>query len=286
MIAEDHPVLQGNTVQAAKLMRQSGTIPKLFVFVVSLQHAHNEESYVKLEDPTGTIGGTFTSDVLSTHQGISRGAVLLLEKITILKTPSPHSMHHACITSENIVKVISRQAIHANGSFNSSALALGRSNGGLQPPPLLPAPGAGPPLFSQQVAPTPHINQTSIVNTQLFPSRAQSQSQQHPSRDGLTNNNNNNNRKAMPSRPSSTGAIAAVAVPSSSIPDTSGPNPAIYPASVRAFPYSQVSTQPPLLNREKVPVPTFQPPPAVVPHQPRIDTAEDLLADLDDEFGF
>jgi len=92
-----------------------------------MQHAHNGESYIKFRDPSGTIGGTFVEDVLSVHQNITRGAVVLLEKVTVLKTPPPHSLHHLCIVSENIVGVIPRQ----------------RSGQSLRPPVSSSGPGEG-----------------------------------------------------------------------------------------------------------------------------------------------
>jgi hypothetical protein len=112
LFTEHHPLLQGNTVHAATSLKESGIIPRLLLYIVSIQHAHNGESYVKFRDPSGTIGGTFVEDVLSMHpnrNNITRGAVVILEKVAVLKTPPPHSLHHLCIVSENVVSVIPRE---------------------------------------------------------------------------------------------------------------------------------------------------------------------------------
>jgi Homologous recombination OB-fold protein len=99
-----------------------------------MQHAHNGESYIKFKDPSGTIGGTFVSDVLSLHQNITPGAVVLLEKVTVLKTPPPHSLHHLCIVPENVVRVIPRQRsgqpFGGTPLFKSSQAPSGAGGGG------------------------------------------------------------------------------------------------------------------------------------------------------------
>jgi hypothetical protein len=111
------------TVAGALALLKSDVLPRLLVYVVSLQHAHNGESYVKLRDPTGTIGGTMAADVLSAHPGISRGAVLLLEKVTVLKTPSPHPIRHLCVVPETIKRVVPRQRGAPQGGGTAWAAA-------------------------------------------------------------------------------------------------------------------------------------------------------------------
>lgn len=153
------------TVAGALALLKSDVMPSLLVYVVTLQHAHNDESYVKLRDPTGTIGGTLTADVLAAHPGISHGAVLLLEKVTVLKTPSPHPIRHLCIVPETVKRVVPRQreAPGGGGAAWPAAQALQAPQQAAQPRPparhvenaSAPGPAAAPPAF-RQPAPAAH----------------------------------------------------------------------------------------------------------------------------------
>lgn len=215
-------------MQAAITLKQSGIIPKLLLYIVSMHHTHNGESYVKFKDPTGTIGATLVSDVLSIHQDITRGAVVLLEKVTVLRTPPPHSIHHLCIVPENVVRVIPRQRSQSAGLpfFSSSPPASGGGGGGndANKDKGVGAPsagGEGPPR-----APGRLVNRSDL---------------QQPSQ--LENRNN---------------------------------SPAIQVLQGRQ------------VQQQQVPAPVQQQPQQQPANyvQPQLDTADDLLDGLDDEFGF
>lgn len=257
--ADDHPILRGNTIQSAKLMRQSGVLPKLIAYVASLQHAHNGETYVKLRDPTGILSGTFTSDVLSTHPGISSGAVLFLEKVTILRTPPPHSMHHACIVPENVARVV----VPKQGSRPNNLTSPGLGSNYRMHPPALPAtafnnsqpsyPSSQPLRFSQPMPvpmppPLTQIGGASFIANKGAP--------QPPAAASLPNTTNG---------PVHSHSFAY-----------SGPRPRLL------APTAPLSSQaPPTQSRPRT---NFMHPAA--PQQPQADTAKDLLAGIDDDFGF
>jgi hypothetical protein len=78
----------------------------MLVFVVAVQRAYNGEFLVRLKDPSGTVAGTLTSDVLEHDPDVRRGSVLLLQKVAVLRMPPPGALHHLCITPDNIAQVI------------------------------------------------------------------------------------------------------------------------------------------------------------------------------------
>jgi hypothetical protein len=160
-----------------------------------MQHTHTGESYVKFRDPSGAIGGTFVSDILSMHQNITRGAVVLLEKVTVLKTPAPHSIHHLCIVPENIVSVIPRQRRSGQGAVGGLSffgeLQQGGGGGGVsarqqeqhQGPPQLEARApmqAAPPVQQQQQQARPQQQQQVPTAPAQPPQQPPRQQQQPP----------------------------------------------------------------------------------------------------------
>jgi hypothetical protein len=116
---EAHPAIAGSTIKNAEGLRQSGRLPRLLLYICALRHSYSGEAYVSLKDPTGTMGGTCTIDALQAHPDIKKGAVLLLQNVTILQTPVPYSWHHLCITKANIAFVIPRE--EAEKSINLQA---------------------------------------------------------------------------------------------------------------------------------------------------------------------
>ena len=142
--AEHHPLLSGATVKAACSLPASGVMSRMLVFVVAVQRAYNGEFLVRLKDPSGTVTGTLTSDVLEHDPDVRRGSVLLLQKVAVLRTPPPGALHHLCITPDNVAQVIPASTRAA-------------------PPPIsvLPAPAyplqrvAEPPPLPQQQLPAP-----------------------------------------------------------------------------------------------------------------------------------
>lgn len=210
-------------MQFAVSLKESGIIPRLLLYIVAMQHAHNGESYVKFRDPSGTIGGTFVADVLSVHQSITRGAVVLLEKVTVLKTPPPHSLHHLCIASENVVGVIPRQR-------SGQSLVL--------------------PLFSSPPGEGEGDGSSSRMNV-----IANAGQQEPPAR--LINHP----RLQQPSQLQSRNVSLAMQVP----------------------PPQQRQEQ----QQQRAPAAASPPPQQPSSYvQPRVDTADDLLDGLDDEFAF
>lgn len=71
-----------------------------------MHHAYSGEAFVKLRDPSGSIGGTIASDALVAFPALCSGVVLVLEHVAVVKTPQPHSMHHVCIVAKNIKHVV------------------------------------------------------------------------------------------------------------------------------------------------------------------------------------
>ena len=192
-----------------------------------MQHTHNGESYIKFRDPSGTLGGTLVSDVLALHENITPGAVVVLEKVTVLRTPPPHSIHHLCIVPENVVRVIPRQRSgHSAGGlplFDPSSILL--SSGG----------GSG------------HDEREKIAEEK----GARAGQQQEPPVQAL----NPSSRPEQPQRQQQ------------------------QPSQLEIRNDSSVAQQAP-----PPPPPPQQQPSSYV--QPQVDTADDLLDGLDDEFGF
>ena len=58
------------------------------------------------QDPTGTIGGTLTRDVLDAEPELRQGSVLLLRRVAVLRTPPPRVLSHLCITLDAVLRVI------------------------------------------------------------------------------------------------------------------------------------------------------------------------------------
>jgi len=105
--ADSHSALINGTILAARSLQQSGKIKRLAAIIVYLRHSHTGECLIKLKDPTGVVSGTLTSDVLPTQrQHLTKGSVMLLENVTVLRTPPPHSVHHLCIDPASIVQII------------------------------------------------------------------------------------------------------------------------------------------------------------------------------------
>lgn len=106
---------------------------------------------IKLKDPTGSISGTLTADVLPAHPQLTKDSVLILEKVSsafgidcgkclaifkifnepegtlqvvVLRTPPPHAVHHLCIVPANVARVVppSQEGPTPQGSnWNSAA---------------------------------------------------------------------------------------------------------------------------------------------------------------------
>lgn len=144
--AEHHPLLRGGTVSTAHGMQVSGVLDRLLVYVVSVQRAYNGECFISLKDPTGSIGGTLTADVLEAEPDVRRGSVVLLQKVgnwstcqpccvearsykpndriatisavqvAVLRTPPPCVLHHLCITGNCIGQVIPAASMHGGST--------------------------------------------------------------------------------------------------------------------------------------------------------------------------
>ena len=98
-----------------------------------------------MQDPTGAIGGTLTQAVLDGEPGIQQGAVLVLRRVAVLRTPPPRSLSHLCITLVSVLQVISPPCAPTDGRRAAAAQQQ------QQQPRLLPLP-APPPHLVQPAA--------------------------------------------------------------------------------------------------------------------------------------
>ncbi|KAL4428017.1 hypothetical protein ABPG75_002106 [Micractinium tetrahymenae] len=94
---EDREPFRSNTVRAAAALQHNGVLDRLLAVVASVKRCHSGEAFVRLKDPTGTIGGTLTRSVLENEADIRQGAVLRLRRVTVLRTPPPRRINHLCI---------------------------------------------------------------------------------------------------------------------------------------------------------------------------------------------
>ena len=83
-------------------MSQSGVLPHLLAVVLTVRPTLSGASFIKLADPTGSIGGTIVAEALASHPQLSCGSVVFLRNVSVLRTPPPHSVPHLCITAANI----------------------------------------------------------------------------------------------------------------------------------------------------------------------------------------
>ncbi|KAL0031717.1 hypothetical protein WJX79_002989 [Trebouxia sp. C0005] len=97
------PLLQHH-VKKVKLCQSSCKLPKMILLVESLKYTGCGDAFAQLKDPSGSIGAGIHAQVLQAEEGLSPGAVLMLQQVPLLVLSK--TLKYLCITVENIVQVI------------------------------------------------------------------------------------------------------------------------------------------------------------------------------------
>ncbi|KAL0056463.1 hypothetical protein WJX82_011622 [Trebouxia sp. C0006] len=101
--SETSPLLQHH-VKKLKLCQSSCKLPKMILLVESLKYTGCGDAFAQLKDPSGSIGAGIHAQVFQAEEGLSPGAVLMLQQVPLLVLSK--TIKYLCITVENIVQVI------------------------------------------------------------------------------------------------------------------------------------------------------------------------------------
>ncbi|KAK9819660.1 hypothetical protein WJX72_000873 [[Myrmecia] bisecta] len=93
-----------STVKLALRQEASAKIPKLVVLLTCVNLTGCGDAFGLFKDPTGSMGGGIHRSLLEQEASLAPGAVLVLEKVTLLKVAP--KLAYLCITGDNIVQVI------------------------------------------------------------------------------------------------------------------------------------------------------------------------------------
>lgn len=101
--SETSPLLQHH-VKKVNLCQSSCKLPKMVLLVESLKYTGCGDAFAQLKDPTGSIGAGVHANVFQVEEGVSPGAVLMLDQVPLLVLSK--AMRYLCVTAENVVQVI------------------------------------------------------------------------------------------------------------------------------------------------------------------------------------